>query len=158
MNKIDGDGAAFGHKFSSEISESFFFQIQRMRKAIFRRSNFLMNEAGISLQQEQLPLLIILLKGNRSQRELSDITLRDKSSILRSINALKRRTLVKVWQDDIDKRKNVVSLTPEGFDLANHIKSLMREAEEEVLSVFSQKERFEAFQAVKGYADRLEKL
>lgn len=145
--------------FHNEISSSFFFQIVRMKKAIFRRSNYLMNEAGIQLQLEQLPILIILQKNKiLSQRELSDITMRDKSSVLRSITALEKKGLLLVSQDNTDKRKNNISLSEEGIILARTIRSLMNKAEEDVLSVFSEEERIMAYQTVKGYADKLETL
>ncbi|CAA9196766.1 hypothetical protein FLA105534_01293 [Flavobacterium bizetiae] len=140
------------------ISDSFFFQIHRMKRTIFRHTNALMNEAGITLQLEQLPLIMILQSDSRSQRELSDITMRDKSSILRSINALEKKGLVVVKKDKGDKRKNIVSLTDEGIDLAKNIRILMNRAEDEVLAVFSVKERSEALQTIRGYADKLDTL
>lgn len=144
--------------FRENISDSFFFQIHRMKRTIFRHTNALMNEAGITLQLEQLPLIMILQNDSRSQRELSDITMRDKSSILRSINALEKKGLVVVKKDKGDKRKNIVSLTDEGIDLAKNIRILMNRAEDEVLAVFSVKERSEALQTIRGYADKLDTL
>jgi len=141
------------------ISDSFFFQVMRMRKAIFRRTTQLMTEAGVQLQIEQLPLLVILQKHTTlSQRELSDITLRDKSSVLRSVTALQKKGLVLVEQDNADKRKNNISLSPEGALLATQIRKLMHRAENEVLAVFSDAERAIAFQTIKSYADKLERL
>jgi len=141
------------------ISDSFFFQVMRMRKAIFRRTTQLMTEAGVQLQIEQLPLLVILQKHTTlSQRELSDITLRDKSSVLRSVTALQKKGLVLVEQDNADKRKNNISLSPEGTLLATQIRKLMHKAENEVLAVFSDAERAIAFQTIKSYADKLERL
>lgn len=141
------------------ITDSFFFQVIRMKKAIFRRSSQLMNEAGINLQMEQMSLIVILKKYEvLSQRELSDITLRDKSSILRSIGALQKKGLVVAEQDDADKRKNNISLTTEGLILAKNIRLLLHKAEDDVLSVFSAEERKTALQTVKGYADQLEKV
>ena len=141
------------------ISDSFFFQVMRMRKAIFRRTTQLMTEAGIQLPMEQLPLLVILQKHKTlSQRELSDITLRDKSSILRSVSALQKKGLLTIEHDTGDKRKNNISLSADGLQLAIHIRQLMNKGEDEVLSVFSAEERTTAFQTIKGYADKLEKL
>lgn len=144
--------------FKEEISESFFFQIHRMKRTIFRHTNALMNEAGINLQLEQLPLIMILQRKNLSQRELSDKTMRDKSSILRSINALEKKALVVVQKDKDDKRKNIVSLTHEGINLAKDIKILMKKAEDEVLAVFSAQERTEALETIRRYADKLDTL
>ena len=128
-----------------------------MRKAIVRRTTLLMAEANIPMQMEQLPILVILKnRGTLSQRELSDITLRDKSSILRSISSLQKKGLVVIEQDDTDKRKNNIDLSPAGKDLAIQMEALMRKAENDVLSVFPEAERVIAFQTVKGYADKLE--
>jgi DNA-binding MarR family transcriptional regulator len=139
------------------VSDSFFFQVMRMRKAIFRRTTALMNEAGIQLPMEQLPILVILQnKGTLSQRELSDITLRDKSSILRSVSALQKKGLLIIEQDSTDKRKNNIDLSDTGKELATQIKQLMREAEDDALSVFPEAERALALQTVKSYADKLE--
>lgn len=154
MEKSTADFNAF----KDGISDSFFFQIHRMKRTIFRHTNALMNEAGINLQLEQLPLIMILQRKNLSQRELSDMTMRDKSSILRSINALEKKALVEVQKDKDDKRKNIVSLTEEGISLAKSIRTLMKRAEDEVLSVFSAKERIEALETIRGYADKLDTL
>lgn len=151
-NKTDFDA------FKDEISNSFFFQIHRIKRTIFRHTNTLMNEAGISLQQEQLPLIMILQRKSMSQRELSDITMRDKSSILRSVNALEKKSLVEIQKDEEDKRKNIVSLTAEGFIMAKSIRLLMRKSEDEVLAVFSDQERIEALETIKGFADKLDTL
>ncbi|SHM02182.1 MarR family winged helix-turn-helix transcriptional regulator [Flavobacterium chilense] len=144
--------------FKEEISNSFFFQIHRMKRTIFRHTNALMTEAGIYLQLEQLPLIMILQRKNLSQRELSDMTMRDKSSILRSINALEKKALVEVQKDEVDKRKNIVSLTEEGITLAKNIRLLMKKAEDEVMAVFSAQERAQALETIRGYADKLDTL
>jgi DNA-binding MarR family transcriptional regulator len=158
MTDTNTNSEPFGQAFSAEIADSFLFQIHRIKKALFRRTNALMSEAGITLQLEQLPLIMILQHKELSQRELSDKTMRDKSSILRSINALEKKSLLIVRKDKTDKRKNVVSLTEEGFVLAKNIRSLMKKSEDEVLSVFSAKERIEALETIRSYADRLERI
>lgn len=152
------DKENFSNSWKEEMADSFFFQIHRIKRAIFRRTNTLMNDAGITLQLEQLPLLMILHHKSLSQRELSDKTMRDKSSILRSINALEKKNLVEVVKDKLDKRKNIVSLTNEGTALAKSIRTLMKKAEEEVMSVFTPNEKTEALHAVRFYADKLESL
>ena len=139
------------------ISESFFFQVMRIRKALYRRTTVLMMEAGVQLHIDQMSILIILLKkGTLSQRELSDITLRDKSSIIRSISALQKKGLLMVEHDNVDKRKNNIDLSPRGKELAARIVKLKRKAENEVLSVLPKEEWEIAFRIVKNYADILE--
>ncbi len=60
MTDTNTNSEPFGKAFSAEIADSFLFQIHRIKKALFRRTNALMNEAGITLQLEQLPLIMIL--------------------------------------------------------------------------------------------------
>lgn len=140
------------------ISNSFFFHVTRIRKAIVSSTTLLLTEASIKLKIEQLPILIILQKGGTvSQRELSDITLRDKSSIARSVSALLKKGLLVVKQDSVDKRKNKLFLSPEGKKLSAKIAKLMRKAEDDALSVFPEGERAIAFQTIKSYADKLER-
>ena len=158
MKDTNNSSEPLGKAFTAEIAGSFLFQIHRIKKALFRRTNALMTEAGITLQLEQLPLIMILQHKDFSQRELSDKTMRDKSSILRSINALEKKNLLVVRKDKTDKRKNVVSLTEEGIELGKIIRSLMKKSEDEVLSVFTAKERIEALETIKSYADRLERI
>ncbi|WP_394777156.1 hypothetical protein, partial [Flavobacterium sp.] len=64
MKKDEADFSVF----KDGISDSFFFQVHRMKRTIFRHTNALMNEAGINLQLEQLPLIMILQRRNLSQR------------------------------------------------------------------------------------------
>ncbi|WP_394777111.1 hypothetical protein, partial [Flavobacterium sp.] len=68
------------------------------------------------------------------------------------------KNLVEVQKDKEDKRKNIVSLTDKGIDLAKIIRSLMKKSEDEVLAVFSAKERIEALETIRGYADKLDTL
>jgi len=140
------------------FTDTFFFQVMRLRKAIFRRSGQLINESNISLKIEQLPFMMILQRHpGLSQRELSEITLRDKSSVLRSISVLEKKQLITIEQDAVDKRRNNITLNKEGEALATKIRSLMKDAEDDVLSVFSPEERKEAFNTLKGYANKLER-
>lgn len=141
------------------ISDSFFFQVMRMRKAIFRKTTMQLMEAGIQLQMEQLPILVILLnRGVLSQRELSDMTLRDKSSILRSVSSLQKKGLLIVKKDSTDKRKNNIDLNAAGKDLARQIGTLMLKAEDNALSVFPEDERAVVLQTIKNYADTMEEI
>jgi DNA-binding MarR family transcriptional regulator len=143
---------------SDELADSFLFQVIRLKKAIFRRSNQLINEAGINLKFDQLPFILILQKNPMlSQRELAEIILRDKSSVLRSISALENKKLLLIEQDHSDKRRNNISLTEQGTQMAVTVRALMKKAENEVLSVFTAEERKIALNTLRSYADKLEK-
>ncbi len=145
--------------FYEELKDTFFFQIHRMQKAFFRRGNHLMQESGIDLQLEQFPVLMTVhAMKSLSQREIADITMRDKSSVQRSVTVLQRKGLLVVEQDAVDKRKHIVTLSPEGSALAQKTKLLMRRADEEAFAFFTSEERGQAIQSMRDIADKLEKL
>ncbi len=144
--------------FFDELKDTFFFQLHRMQKAFFRHSNRLMQESGIDLQLEQFPVLMVVhAMKNPSQREIADVTMRDKSSIQRSVIALEKKGLLTIEQDGLDKRKHIIMTTPAGEELAKKTKLLILKAEEEVFSVFIDQERTQALQSMRDIADKLEK-
>ena len=138
------------------IAGNFLYQVGRLRKALVGRMNASVREAGIDLKPEQIPVVMVISKyPGISQQEIADLIMRDKSSVLRSINTLLQRSLLTVSPDDHDKRKNRIALNDAGLQLAAKIKALTLAAEEEALSVFSLEERKEIEANLKSYADRI---
>ncbi|HYG14161.1 MAG TPA: MarR family transcriptional regulator [Bacteroidia bacterium] len=144
-------------KFFAEMRETFFFQIHRIQKSIFRKGNQLFQNGEINLQVEQFPILLSAYSfEGMSQQEIADVTHRDKSSIQRTLVALEKKGLVTIVQDASDKRKNLVYVTEEGKTIAGKIKKLLKQAEEEALSILSDEERRTAITTLKGIADKLD--
>ncbi len=145
--------------FFSELNDTFFFQIHRIQKSLFRHTNRLMHESGIDLQVEQFPVLMtVSALKSLSQREIADITMRDKSSIQRSVTTLLRKGLIDVVQDGDDKRKHVVTLTAAGNALAKKVRSILRQSEEAVFNHMDASERDTAIHSAKSLADQLDRL
>jgi DNA-binding MarR family transcriptional regulator len=145
-------------KFFAEMRDTFFFQLHRIQKAMFRRGNQIFHEAKVPLQLEQFPILLTAhaMEG-LSQQEIADVTHRDKSSIQRTLITLEKKGLIKIEQDAGDKRRNLIFLTDAGKLLAEKIKQLMKQAEQETFAVLSQYERESAIANMKDIADKLEK-
>lgn len=145
-------------KFFAEMRDTFFFQIHRIQKVIFRRGNHIFQEAKVPLQLEQFPILLTAhaMEG-MSQQEIADVTHRDKSSIQRTLGTLEKKGLIKIVQDANDKRRNLVYVTEGGKFLAEKIKELMKRAEQEAFSVLDPEERENAIANMKEVADKLEK-
>lgn len=143
-------------QFFEELKDTFFFQLHRVQKAFFKQSNRLVDGLGMNLQMEQFPILMtVYALKSVSQREIADMTMRDKSSVQRSVTALQRKGLLTVEQDAADKRKNIVTLTAEGSALAKKIKQLIRKAEENIFVDFSEEERSKAFGSIRDLANKL---
>jgi DNA-binding MarR family transcriptional regulator len=157
MSQVDKNREAVSERFYEELQDTFFFQVHRMQKAFFRDGNRLLQESGIELQLEQFPIILTVeaLKSV-SQREIADITHRDKSSVLRSVNALQRKGLLTIEQDVVDKRKNIVSITKEGLAMTKKMKQLMRKADELAFKAFTESEKNQAMQSLRSIADKLE--
>ncbi|MFD2571823.1 MarR family winged helix-turn-helix transcriptional regulator [Spirosoma soli] len=82
-----------------------------------RRSNRELTKAGFSLQIEQLPILFIIYFSSDSllsQQDIANMAQKDKSGIQRSIRTLERDGYLKIVSDDVDRRRNLIQLTPAG--------------------------------------------
>jgi DNA-binding MarR family transcriptional regulator len=145
-------------RFFAEMKDTFFFQAQRIKRVIFRNAKMLLKEEDIDLKVDQFPILLTVhaLEG-MSQQEIADVTERDKSSVLRTLVSLEKNGLVQIVQDNNDKRKNLVYLTNEGKSLAQKIKVLFKQAEQQTFAILTDEERSEALVHIKEVADKLER-
>ncbi len=148
---------AMGEKFFGEMKDTFFFQVHRIQKLLFRRWQQMFQEASIPIQLEQFPILLTIYAHDKlSQQEIADITQRDKSSIQRSLVTLERKGMLRITPDENDKRKNLVSITEAGTYLSVQIREILRQAEAETFAIFSESERATAIEGIKAIADKLE--
>lgn len=143
--------------FFAEMKDTFFFQIHRIQKTIFRKGNQMFQEAKIDLQVEQFPILVsVAALDGVSQQKIAEVTRRDKSSIQRTLVALEKKGLVTVEQDTEDKRRNLVYATQDGKLLAVKLKKILKKAEEEVFKVITEDEKQAAMRSLKDVANKLE--
>ncbi|MBL7713540.1 MAG: MarR family transcriptional regulator [Chitinophagaceae bacterium] len=98
------------------------FRVIELHKAIYNKSNKIINKDGWGLQVEQLPVLMILyFSGASSQQDIADKLIRDKSSVLRSVVSLESKGFLVTAQDPFDKRKKMVQLSNAGRKLGDLI-------------------------------------
>jgi DNA-binding MarR family transcriptional regulator len=139
------------------MQETFLFQTYRINRAIVRKGNKHLQDANLPLQLEQFPILMTIHTcEGLSQQEIADLTRRDKSSIQRTLTALHKKGLIKIMQDENDKRRNLVFITDEGRETGERIKGLMKKAEQEAFSILSDEERNKLIDYLKSVADKLE--
>ena len=91
------------------------------------------NEAGLDISLDQWMVLgPISYYGNASQKLLSDVCLKDKTSITRIINTLEKKNLVVRVSDQLDQRVNRIILTTAGKQLLIDAVPIMNKTREEV--------------------------
>lgn len=121
----------------------------RMAKTFKRMGSYIGNsirEREIDIHMEQLIILEILYnEGSMIQQELADRLKKDKSTILRAVDALEKKQYVVRVPDVKDRRKNNLVLTKTGADIylkgleveTDVIKSAIKGLSDDQLQVFS---------------------
>ena len=104
-------------RISAQLSQLVVFNLNHVAHLLARRTNRELSGLGFSLQFEQLPLLFVAYFWGTelpSQQEIANQLQKDKSGIQRSIRTLERDGYLRVVADDLDRRKNLIQLTPAG--------------------------------------------
>lgn len=79
--------------------------------------------------------------GPQSQRHLADSLDFDKSHLVRHIDELENRDLVRRTRDPADRRRNQVALTPAGEELLAQLRPVARRSQQGFLETLSAAER-----------------
>ncbi|RIV21501.1 MarR family transcriptional regulator [Fibrisoma montanum] len=104
-------------KFSERLGCLFIFMISHAGHLMARKSNRELTRLGFTLQIEQFPILFIIYFSEDnllSQQDIANMLQKDKSGIQRSIRTLERDGYLRIVSDDVDRRKNLIQLTPAG--------------------------------------------
>ncbi len=113
------------------------FNVSRVAHLFAKKGNRDLIKSGFSLQVEQLPILFTVstsADGLLSQQDIANLLQRDKSGIQRSIRTLERDGYLRVTPDGIDRRKNVVQLTPAGKMVVDKVLTFARQQDDFVIS------------------------
>jgi len=106
--------------------------------------NYLMrslSENGIDMTIEQFKVMVVLWKEqSATQQSIADFIGKDKTSITRLIAGLEKRSLISRKTDKIDKRCNMVSLTPQGMALEKPTMDVLSKANHLIHTEFDPKE------------------
>ena len=93
-----------------------------------------------NLTTPQWRIMAHLAQNQFSAKQLCDLARIDKSTMSRAIRQLEERGLIKLKQDEGDKRSKVLNLTDEGLSIYKRISILAKEWETELLSELTQEE------------------
>ena len=88
-----------------------------MGHLLAKQSNRELTRLGFTLQIEQVPILFMVYFSGEdllSQQEIANMLQKDKSGIQRSLRTLERDGYLRIVPDSIDRRKNLIQLTPAG--------------------------------------------
>ncbi len=99
------------------------------------------HESGLDISLDQWMVLgpVWQLK-NPSHKDLSEFSMKDKTSITRIVDMLEKKNLVVRVNDQLDQRIKRVVLTHEGKQLFNHVLPIMEKTREEVRQGISDSE------------------
>ena len=99
------------------------FNINHVAHLMAKHVNRELSKTGYTLQMEQLPVLFMIYFSTElmSQQEIANLLQKDKSGIQRTIKTLERDGYLRVQQDDVDRRKNNVQLTPAGRNIVDRV-------------------------------------
>jgi len=82
-----------------------------------------LREKGIALTPEQFLLIDLLWNhGSQTQQQLADMMQKDKNSIKKLLDALETKALVVRTPSTVDRRSNIIELTPEAEELKDFAK------------------------------------
>jgi len=88
---------------------------------------------GYDLTPEQYLLLDTLWdEGTLSQQQIADIMLKDKNSVVKLIDALEEKKLVRRKSNPRDRRQNLISTTPKSMAIKDEVTSLALSSVQEI--------------------------
>ena len=125
------------------------FMISHVSNLMAKKANRELARLGFTLQIEQFPVLFVAyFSGDDllSQQEIANMLQKDKSGIQRSIRTLERDGYLRVAADSVDRRKNLIRLTPAGKMVIEQALQITATMDQQVMSQLSEAER-EAFLA-----------
>ena len=97
------------------LHESIGYLVRSVTRALRARFNRNLEQAGLDVTSDQWAVLVTLQYGDgRSQSELGDVVMQDKTAVTRMIDDLERRGLVLRVPDGADRRRRLIYLTAPG--------------------------------------------
>lgn len=146
-------------KFFIGFEDTTFFHLHRINKMIFHIIAEYMNKKTLSINPTQLPVLLTVFSHDGlSQQEIATLTVRDKSSIQRTLTSFHKQGLVEFLTDKTDKRKKITVTTAKGDEIATIVRKVVLQTEEKIKASFlNQEESYENYlHKIEKFADILE--
>ena len=131
-------------KFTDRMGSLAVFMISHVSNLMAKKANRELARLGFTLQIEQFPVLFVAyFSGDDllSQQEIANMLQKDKSGIQRSIRTLERDGYLRVAADSVDRRKNLIRLTPAGKMVIEQALQITATMDHQVMSQLSEDER-----------------
>lgn len=116
------------------------FVVNKVGEKINAQIGSVMTPLGLSIRQYGL-LLLLQDEGPQAQIVISQRVGLDRTSVMRTVDMLESRGLVRRDPDPTDRRKHSVALTDAGAELLSQTLTGVRQAEREVTGVLSEQEQ-----------------
>lgn len=126
------------------------FMVNRAAEKLNAQAERVVLPHGLTVGQYGL-LLLLQAEGPQAQIVLSQQVGLDRTTVMRSVDLLEHRTLVRRGPHPTDRRKHSVALTEAGAELLSRTLPDVRAAEREVTDVLSEQEQ----KQLKGLLRRL---
>ena len=95
-------------------------------------------KGGFKLSPEQFLVMDTLWdEGVLTQQQIADITMRDKNSIVKLIDGLESRKLVKRISNPEDRRQNLIKVTPYSMKIRDDVETIAYESVYKIIGAIS---------------------
>lgn len=131
-----------------------------MMHRVFRIVRKRSGKAKVRLTIEQFGIVFALGRNEHGfiQQEMADLLGKDKSSMLRMIDLLEKKGVVRRTPDADDRRKNHLSLTPFGMDVFENYWRTETSLKAEVFSGLTQAEVDNFYKVILHIQKKLEEM
>ncbi len=130
--------------FTERMGSQAVFMISHVGHLMAKKANRELARLGFTLQIEQFPVLFVTYFAGDdllSQQDIANMLQKDKSGIQRSIRTLERDGYLRVVPDSVDRRKNMIRLTPAGKMVIEQAIKTTEMIDQQVMSQLSQDEK-----------------
>jgi MarR family transcriptional regulator, lower aerobic nicotinate degradation pathway regulator len=127
----------------------------RLPEELVASSTFLLKRLGFAAKERSMPayeqaglhpyhyaIMLVLDEGSReTQGSIADALGYDRGQLVGLLDELEEQGLVERRRDPNDRRRHLVSLTPEGTRALARVRTVARQIEDEFLAPLSEQER-----------------
>lgn len=131
-------------KFAERMGSQSIFMISHVGHLMAKKANRELTRLGFTIQIEQFPVLFVTYFAGDdllSQQDIANMLQKDKSGIQRSIRTLERDGYLRVVPDSVDRRKNMIRLTPAGKMIIEQAIQTTEMLDQQVMSQLTQEEK-----------------
>ncbi|RYF73319.1 MAG: MarR family transcriptional regulator [Cytophagaceae bacterium] len=131
-------------KVAERMGSQAIFMISHVGHLMAKKANRELTRLGFTIQIEQFPVLFVTyFAGDEllSQQDIANMLQKDKSGIQRSIRTLERDGYLRIVSDSVDRRKNLIRLTPAGKMIIEQAIQTTEMLDKQVMSQLTQQEQ-----------------